>query len=185
MTVLPTHRRQGILTRLAAAEHDALVERGEALALLYAAEFAIYGRYGYGPATRFATWTVDFMRSRTSPRDADTGSMELVTPTQATADELRGFYDEWRLSRPGEIKRRSWSWAARLGILPEAWGPPFKGSTRSTGTQAGGSTGSFATGTRTSGRTTSRGTPSKLRTCSARPMRSRRTCGRSSRRWTS
>src|SRR3954468_10131859 len=38
VTVLPTHRRQGILTRLAAAEHDALVERGEALALLYAAE---------------------------------------------------------------------------------------------------------------------------------------------------
>ena len=127
VTVLPTHRRQGILTRLTAAEHDALIERGEALALLYAAEFAIYGRYGYGPATRFATWTVDFMRSRTSPRDADTGSMELVTPTQATADELRALYDDWRLSRPGEIKRRSWSWAARLGILPEAWGPPFKG----------------------------------------------------------
>jgi predicted acetyltransferase len=127
VTVLPTHRRQGILTRLAAAEHAALVERGEALALLYSAEYPIYGRFGYGPATRFATWTVDFTRSRTSPRDADPGSIELVTPTQAIADELRDLYDEWRRRRPGEIRRRGWSWAARLGILPEAWGPPFKG----------------------------------------------------------
>ena len=127
VTVLPTHRRQGILTRLAAAEHAALVERGEALALLYAAEFPIYGRFGYGPATRYATWTVDFTRSRTTPRDADTGAFELVTPTEAIADEMSAFYDEWRRRQPGELKRRSWAWTARLGILPEAWGQPFKG----------------------------------------------------------
>ena len=127
VTVVPTHRRRGILTRLAAAEHAAIVERGEALALLYAAEYPIYGRFGYGPATRYATWTVDFTRSRTTPRGADTGAFELVTPTQAIADELRDFYDEWRRRQPGELRRRTWSWTARVGILPEAWGPPFKG----------------------------------------------------------
>ena len=95
VTVLPTHRRQGSYPARD-GQHDALVEGGEALALLYAAEFAIYGRYGYGPSTRFATWTVDFMCSRTSPRDAARARWRLVTPTQATSDELRGFYDEWR-----------------------------------------------------------------------------------------
>jgi predicted acetyltransferase len=127
VTVLPTHRRQGILTRLAAAEHDALVERGEAVGLLYAAEYAIYGRFGYGPATRFGTWTVDFTRSRMLHDRADPGRMELVTPTPAIADELGVFYDEWRRSRPGEIGRRPYSWGLRLGLLPEPWGRPFKG----------------------------------------------------------
>jgi predicted acetyltransferase len=127
VTVLPTHRRQGILTRLAAAEHGALVERGEALGLLYAAEYPIYGRFGYGAATRFSTWTVDLQRSRPVAADADPGRVELVTPTAATADELRGLYDAWRRGRPGEIARRPYSWELRLGLLPEPWGNPFKG----------------------------------------------------------
>src|SRR6188508_2209318 len=46
VTVLPTHRRQGILTRLTAAEHDALVERGEALALPHPAPRCRHGLDG-------------------------------------------------------------------------------------------------------------------------------------------
>ncbi|HEY8631656.1 MAG TPA: GNAT family N-acetyltransferase, partial [Candidatus Limnocylindrales bacterium] len=34
--VLPTHRRRGILSGMAAAEHDAARERGEVVAILYA-----------------------------------------------------------------------------------------------------------------------------------------------------
>ena len=40
-------------------EHAALRARGEAVGLLYASEYPIYGRFGYGPATRAATWSLD------------------------------------------------------------------------------------------------------------------------------
>ena len=59
VTVLPTHRRRGILRAMTAAEHRAIHDRGEVVALLHAAEWPIYGRFGYGPATLEATWTLD------------------------------------------------------------------------------------------------------------------------------
>ena len=48
--VLPTHRRQGILTQLMRAQLDDVHERGEPVACLWASEETIYGRYGYGMA---------------------------------------------------------------------------------------------------------------------------------------
>jgi predicted acetyltransferase len=128
VVVLPTHRRRGILTRLAAAEHDARVERGEVLGLLYASEYPIYGRFGYGAATRFATWTVDRLRTGVLAPPSDTGTTELVTPTPAIGDEIRSLYDAWRVERPGEIARRPYSWDVRLGLVADAWSSqPFKG----------------------------------------------------------
>ncbi|HEY5628136.1 MAG TPA: GNAT family N-acetyltransferase, partial [Candidatus Limnocylindrales bacterium] len=59
VTVLPTHRRRGILTDMTAAAHAAIAEAGEPLAVLIASEYPIYGRFGYGPATRDARITVD------------------------------------------------------------------------------------------------------------------------------
>src|SRR5919202_642833 len=49
--VLPTHRRRGVLTQLMRAQLDAAHERREPLATLYASEGAIYGNFGYGPAS--------------------------------------------------------------------------------------------------------------------------------------
>jgi hypothetical protein len=57
--VLPTHTRQGHLTRLM---HDQLADiaaRGEPVAILIAAEYPIYGRYGYGPATEAVGLRID------------------------------------------------------------------------------------------------------------------------------
>ena len=56
--VRPTHRRQGILSRMMAVDHATARDRGEAVAILYASEYPIYGRFGYGPATTIATWTL-------------------------------------------------------------------------------------------------------------------------------
>ncbi|HKG19938.1 MAG TPA: GNAT family N-acetyltransferase, partial [Candidatus Limnocylindrales bacterium] len=39
VTVLPTHRRRGVLRQMVAAEHAAIRERGEAIGLLYASEY--------------------------------------------------------------------------------------------------------------------------------------------------
>ena len=49
--VLPTHRRRGLLTQLMRAQLDALHERGEPVAYLWASEGAIYPRFGYGIAS--------------------------------------------------------------------------------------------------------------------------------------
>src|SRR3972149_11165133 len=56
VAVLPTHRRRGVLRAMIAAEHAAVRERGEAVGVLYAAEYPIYGRFGYGPGCQIATW---------------------------------------------------------------------------------------------------------------------------------
>ncbi|MEO5964477.1 MAG: GNAT family N-acetyltransferase [Candidatus Limnocylindrales bacterium] len=127
VTVLPTHRRRGILTGLAAAEHAAIRERGEAMALLYASEHGIYGRFGYGSATRHATWTVDLGHTRVLAPVGDTGTVELVTPDVAIRDTIRDTYDAWRRTRPGELRRRDFTWDMRLGLEEEAWGEPWKG----------------------------------------------------------
>jgi predicted acetyltransferase len=127
VTVLPTHRRRGILTQLAAAEHRALQERGEAMALLYASEFGIYGRFGYGPATRGATWTVNLAHTRILGPVGDDGSVELILPDPAIRDEIRRVYDEWRAARVGQLRRRDFTWDLRLGLKEEPWGETWKG----------------------------------------------------------
>lgn len=51
----PVHRRRGLLDRLMRGHLGAIRERGdEALSALWASEAGIYGRWGYGQATRVA-----------------------------------------------------------------------------------------------------------------------------------
>ena len=52
--VLPTHRRRGVLRAMMRAQLDDVHERGEPIALLWASEETIYGRFGYGMASRRA-----------------------------------------------------------------------------------------------------------------------------------
>lgn len=127
VTVLPTHRRRGVLRQMAATEHAAIRERGEAMGLLYASEFGIYGRFGYGPATRQASWTVDLARTRFADPGVDDGHVELVTPDATIRDEVRDLYEAWRLGSVGEIRRREAGWDVQLGLREEPWSEPWKG----------------------------------------------------------
>ena len=43
-------------------------ERGDVFATLIAAEYPIYGRYGFGPATWTTEWEVDVARTGLDPR---------------------------------------------------------------------------------------------------------------------
>ncbi|MFD9518445.1 GNAT family N-acetyltransferase [Streptomyces sp. NPDC059979] len=79
--VLPTHRRQGLLTRMMAAEFAAARARGDVLSTLVAAEYPIYGRYGFGPATYLSEWEIDVPRTGLDRRLAgpvDGGRIDLV-----------------------------------------------------------------------------------------------------------
>lgn len=125
VSVLPTHRRQGILTRLAGAEHRAARERGEIASILYASEYPIYGRFGYGPATVAAAWTLD--ASATDFHGPARGSLELL-PTDETGEAAaRDVFEAWRVRQPAEIWRRPITWLSDFGRGGSSWGTPWKG----------------------------------------------------------
>ena len=79
VSVLPTHRRRGVLTQMMAAMHDDARERGEPAAILTASESSIYGRFGYGVAAwRFGLTAQNAHASRSRAADDDDGRMRLV-----------------------------------------------------------------------------------------------------------
>lgn len=125
VTVLPTHRRRGILRALTAAEHGAMRERGDVFGLLHAAEYPIYGRFGYGPATWTATWSLDTDRAEiVAPRS---GRVELVTPSPSTRDLARAVYETWRRRETASLRRRDVIWDYDFGLRPSAFGDDWKG----------------------------------------------------------
>jgi predicted acetyltransferase len=125
VTVLPTHRRRGILRGMVAAEHAAIRERSEAVGMLYASEYPIYGRFGYGTACQVATWTLD-ARS-TSFHGEQAGTVEIAAQDAAAAAAMRTVFEAWRLRQPGEIRRREFRWEQDLGLREVPWGPRWKG----------------------------------------------------------
>ncbi|MBP0460144.1 GNAT family N-acetyltransferase [Streptomyces montanisoli] len=126
VTVTASHRRRGLLTRMIGADLAAAKERGEVVATLIAAEYRIYGRYGFGRATRTARWSVDVPRTGLGPGWAgpdDGGRIDLVD-----ADEVRkigpAFHDRWRVLQPGAIDRDERWWRVNTGQEPSV--PPFE-----------------------------------------------------------
>lgn len=115
IATLPTRRRRGLLRALMAAQFEDIAERGEALSALFASEGAIYGRYGYGAATRIAGFTVDLSRADfAAPVDeATAGSLTLLDDDQAAA-RLPAIYERLRLAHPGAVSRPPEWWTVYL-----------------------------------------------------------------------
>lgn len=109
-----THRRRGLASRLIAAELAASLRRGEQVSILIAAEWGIYGRFGYGASTEHQSWKVD--ASMAQLRHRPHGTVEYVDrdTARALAPEI---YERHRLQRPGEISRTERSWDIDFGIL--------------------------------------------------------------------
>jgi predicted acetyltransferase len=120
VAVLPSHRRQGVLTQLMRRELDDIHERGEPLAILWASEAAIYGRFGYGLAAPH--FEMDGDRSRFALRD-DPGPQGKVRmlPLEDAVDPVMRVYERVRPTVPGFIARsREWWTSGRLAD-PEQW----------------------------------------------------------------
>lgn len=125
VTVLPTHRRRGILRSLVAVEHRAARERGEVLSLLHASEYPIYGRFGYGVGCRQATWSLD--TAATGFHGSPSGTIEIVTPDASARARLIEVYEAWRRAQPGEIRRIDARWDRDLGLSADPWGETWQG----------------------------------------------------------
>src|SRR5215207_9256414 len=125
VTVSPTHRRQGLLTRMMTEGLRGAADRGEPVSALYASEWPIYGRFGFGPAVQGATWEV--RKDRAAAQPAPTG-IELVSPAEL-AELARPVWDRARGQRPGGMSRPDYRWALDFGLAAEEEGalPPWKG----------------------------------------------------------
>jgi predicted acetyltransferase len=115
--VHPTHRRQGLLRRLMAAMLDDARRRGEAVAALTASQAAIYGRFGFAPATSAATTVIDTARSAFAG-PAPERAIDLLEPAEA-AKVLPGLFDAATAAEPGHISRTDAVWAARIADDPD------------------------------------------------------------------
>ncbi|MGA5067395.1 GNAT family N-acetyltransferase [Streptomyces exfoliatus] len=130
VTVSPTHRRRGLLSRMMAADLAAAKERGDVIATLIAAEYPIYGRFGFGAASWITEWSVDVRRAgldpRRSGRPEDGGRIDLTD-----AEEIRKVGPEVhaRLAgvRAGVTGRdtRDWELGTGLGVQEEPWRERF------------------------------------------------------------
>lgn len=117
--VLPTHRRRGVLRALMTHQLHGVHEAGrEPLAILWASEPQIYGRFGYG----LASWAL----SMVVPRDpqalrADAPSdpglrLRLTDPSDWKA--FAGAHDDVARRRPGLPARDERWWRRAVGDIP-------------------------------------------------------------------
>ena len=83
VTVLPSHRRRGILTEMMKRQLTAAHERGLPVSPLGPSEAPIYGRFGYGIASEQAHWTIDRMRTAFRQEYAWDGSLRMVKTGRA------------------------------------------------------------------------------------------------------
>ena len=116
VSVLPTHRRRGVLRSLMLRQLADVRDRGEPLAILWASEAVIYGRYGYGRAS----WHLDFTLHLGEGRLAGTGAtagdglrLRIAEP-DAALPELAKVYDAVLATRPGMFGRNDAWWRSAI-----------------------------------------------------------------------
>ncbi len=136
VAVMPTYRRQGVLSSLMRRQLADVRDRGEPLAILWASEAVIYGRYGYGRAS----WHLDFTLRRgegglASTGSASTGSASTgpagagpadrgapagdglrlrIAEPEAALPELAKVYDAVLATRPGMFGRNEAWWRSAI-----------------------------------------------------------------------
>jgi predicted acetyltransferase len=111
------HTRRGVLTSLKRAQ---LAGLAEPFATLRASEGLIYGRFGYGVATRGRTVVVDRARAVRHPAAPTNGRVRVVP----SDEPLPAIYDRIGAGRPGWLTRPGPWWTAQrmfaTGKMPVA-----------------------------------------------------------------
>jgi predicted acetyltransferase len=120
VSVLPSHRRRGVLSSMMGRQLADVRDRGEPLAVLWASESVIYSRYGYGRAMWEADFTLYRGEGRLARTAPDDGSLRLrlVDPT-ASLPELAKVYESVLPSRPGFIARNEAWWQGPVYDPPD------------------------------------------------------------------
>ncbi|MCX5397972.1 GNAT family N-acetyltransferase [Streptomyces sp. NBC_00102] len=132
VTVAPTHRRQGLLRRMMATDLAEAKERGEVAATLIAAEYGIYGRFGFGRATSFTEWEVDLTRSGLDHHGPLAGAPDGSRIELVDAEDVRKLGPEIHarlaVRQHGAVDRAPswWDRHTGVGVSPvDKWTEPF------------------------------------------------------------
>ncbi|MFF4078571.1 GNAT family N-acetyltransferase [Streptomyces sp. NPDC001777] len=101
VSVAATHRRRGLLTSMMRRQLDDVRALGEPIAVLTASEPVIYGRFGYGAASRQMSLTIDTSRvGLTVPEGTDGIRLRHAKPDEALA-ACASVYERLVAGRPG------------------------------------------------------------------------------------
>jgi predicted acetyltransferase len=121
VSVLPTYRRRGILSSMMRHQLEGLHESGgEAIAGLTASEQPIYGRFGYGPATKAASFKVPRHHNALRlPRGTDEIKLRLI-PTAESFDVCEEIYARQVPNRPGMLVHTP-AWGRVYCADPDQW----------------------------------------------------------------
>lgn len=131
VTVSATHRRRGLLSRMIDDDLAEAKERGDVVSTLIAAEYPIYGRYGFGPAAWCTEWSIDVPRvgldRRRSGQPDDGGRVDLVDGAEVrkVGPEL---HDRLSALIPGVVSRNERWWRVHTGTATShgaPWTEPF------------------------------------------------------------
>lgn len=117
VSVVPTHRRQGLLTRMMRAQLEDCRDRGEAASALYASESVIYRRFGYEMSAPHEHWHIARDHAQFSFELETPGRLQLVGREEAL-QRLPPLYDRIRRLRPGMTNVTDESWRANDELLP-------------------------------------------------------------------
>jgi predicted acetyltransferase len=108
--VIATHRRRGLLRQMMQAMFEDAASRGEILAGLSASEGSIYGRYGYGPATRRTRWEIERGQASFLGPGTPGGSLE-ITDAATAREAWRTVHESVRVERVGELSAAPDKWS--------------------------------------------------------------------------
>lgn len=111
VSVLPSHRRRGVLRALMAKHTDDMEAHGECVSGLWASESSIYSRFGYGVAAEAHYLETD-ARTLRFARDFTPDSIRFVNIEEAPA-QLAPIYESIREQRPGFFSRSDSWWKTR------------------------------------------------------------------------
>jgi predicted acetyltransferase len=120
ITVSARQRRRGALREMMRRLQEAGAEEGEPIAALYAAEGAIYGRFGFGVAARTVRVKVEARQLAALPQPA--GEVVEVDPEDARV-RFPAIFDAATANRPGVVLREAAWWDRVLHIAAS----PFPG----------------------------------------------------------
>ncbi len=123
VSVAGTHRRQGLLRGMLSRSLAAARERGEVVSYLRAAEWQIYGRFGYAPAAFAADYRVSTVNPLLTVRPGrEPVELRQLEPADALA-VLPEMLDRIRQHQHGHIDRPPGMWKGRLGLYRSPGSP--------------------------------------------------------------
>lgn len=118
VSVIPTHRRRGILRQMMRSHLDDVLDHGEPIAALWASDSAIYGRFGYGLAS--INQAIDVKRSKVKfHRNAPEPTPVRMIGVEKAESILPSFFEDLRVDIPGFFHRTDAWWEHRRFSDPE------------------------------------------------------------------